>query len=170
MANANQAPAPTPTADKTVTIVINNSGPDVVQPRHRAQVTRDGFAPRIIANDPVVMKIGFNLVDTDLLRTLRENPGYDARFSAKIPNLNAPEYRENARVGRTYLEERDVLPAIRSLSKLPEQRVISFIEDMDENDLRKFMLEEERPMVRLAMMNRLMLLENPTENALLVDV
>jgi hypothetical protein len=142
MANPTTEAKPKP---KTVTVVINNrEGLEVAQLPHRGHDNHK----RIIFGEVVTFLPGLNLVPTETLNILRQNPAFEAKFKNKIPNSRAPEQRPE-RVGKPILELGKELPDDdRPLSALSVPEALALVSEANEEQLASFKKGENREEVR----------------------
>lgn len=113
--------------------------------------------------DMLTIMPGLNLLDTALLKELRSNPAFEAKFKAKIKPSNAEEARY-LRVGEPFLEEGPVVPAVAPLSKLPDAEVRELVGRIcDEVLLDQLLSTEGRSEIRAVMETRRRFLQTGQE-------
>lgn len=158
------------------TVVVNNRSCIIIgQLPHHREVVKDPATGKdkpgkvSLNGDAITFFPGVNLVDTKVLKTLRENPGFELNFVAVIRPSKAPEAQsELVRAGRTFLVDlKKELPDERPWSKvdareleeviIPEMEMISGAPGARprSDTLEGFLSEEGRDSVRAAIRARI---------------
>lgn len=134
----------------TQSILLNNQA-------RLEMVTRPG------TTEMMTIMPGLNLVDTNELKALLENPAFALKFTAKIKPSNAEEARY-LRVGEPMLEQGPVVPVAAPLSKIPEAEARELVGRVcDEVLAERLLAIESRPEIRTVLSNRLHFLKTGTE-------
>ena len=134
-----------PKAGRTLTVVKNNL--EALQVMQLPPVGKD-FNGHARLGGQVILIPGINLVPTEDLNTLLENPSIADRFTEKIALGMAPEHNRE-KTGHAYLEKGKTLPMKHPLGGLGEEEAKSLIKETLSDDLlRGWQREEIRPDVR----------------------
>lgn len=135
-----------------LTIVINNrEGMEIT----RMPSTMKDHRGVPLLGDTVTFIPGVNLIDSETLKTLRENKLFDAKFSTKIPRSAGPDANPE-KVGEKVLvvawQANDKAPGLKDI---PDKKACELIsETFSTKTLDHWLSEEARPDVRVAIMNQ----------------
>lgn len=138
------------------TVVINNKEALVIGQMPHSGKDKSGV-PQL--GGIVTLIPGVNLVDTKVLKTLRENPGFELLFKTKIESSQAPEQNPE-KVGKCILIASGEVEDSSPLAKLPPKACEAMIEETLSSDLlNKWLEDETRGDVRRVLFGKIKKLE-----------
>lgn len=148
-----------------IQIINNQQGLDLIHVPPKYQRPERGAKETTIAPPlgPLVRLVpGMNLVDSDVVKELRKNPGFDAKFSTVIEASPAPEQNPEC-VGKFMLVQGIEVDEKAPLAKLTLAAAKAMIgETFVASMLQDWIAEETRPIVRRALDSQIKQLSTPS--------